>query len=207
MLDICRPYKWGDGPYLLYREEWSKFLKSLTRKQKAAVNSDRFTHEDTMKLLGIESEFNTNWRAWMEDHTTDCAPGNESNACGLKMMEWIKNHIGESDKKYSIKEAYSDRGRAWKAIKQLESMDSHSEYDRDDRVYDAYLAELLGISRKELNRLYDKYGDTTRCRAVYDDSCGIGGGHHTYAGWSTKDFCAVSFIKKILHMYDVQEVK
>ena len=181
MLDIYRPYKWSDGPYLLYREEWSKFLKSLTRKQKAAVNSDRFTHEDTMKLLGIESEF--------------------------KMMEWIKNHIGESDKKYSIKEAYSDRGRAWKAIKQLESMDSHSEYDRDDRVYDAYLAELLGISRKELNHLYDKYGDTTRCRAVYDDSCGIGGGHHTYAGWSTKDFCAVSFIKKILHMYDVQEVK
>lgn len=86
-------------------------------------------------------------------------------------------------------------------------MDSHSEYDRDDRVYDAYLAELLGISRKELNRLYDKYGDTTRCRAVYDDSCGIGGGHHKWIGWDTKDFCAVLFIKKMLHMYDVQEVK
>ena len=49
MLDIYRPYKWSDGPYLLYREEWSKFLKSLTRKQKAAVNSDRFTHEDTIE--------------------------------------------------------------------------------------------------------------------------------------------------------------
>ena len=207
MLDICRPYKWGDGPYLLYREEWSKFLKSLSRKQRAAIQSDRFTHEDTLKILGIESYFNTNWRAWMADHTTDCAPGNEYNACGLKMMEWVKAHIGESDKRLAIKQAYSDTSRARKAIEQLKSMDTGSEYDRDDRVYDAYLAELLGISRKELNRLYDKYGDTTRCRAVYDDSCGIGGGHHKWIGWDTKDFCAVSFIKKMLHMYDVQEVK
>ena len=135
---------------------------------------------------------------------TDCALYNE---CALKMMRWVALHIGKDDKKYVVKEAYSDRGRAWKAIKQLESMDSHSEYDRDDRISDAYLAEILGISRKKIDRLYNKYGDTTRCRAVYDDSCGIGGGHHKWIGWNTKIFCAVSFIKKILHMYDVQEVK
>lgn len=201
MLDISRPYKW-DGPYglyLLYKEEWSKFLRSLSRKQRATVSL-------TMKLLGIESEFNTNWRAWM-DPTTDSAPGNEYNSCGLKMMEWIKNHIGESTKKFCIKEAYSDYERGRVAIRKLEAIDTHSEYDRDDRVTSAYLAELLGISEKEVGRLYKKYGDTSRCRAVYDDTCGFGGGHHTYVGWSTKVFSAVSFIKKILHMYDVQEVK
>ena len=202
MLNIVRPYKWGNGgqeAYNLYKEEWSKFLGSLTRKQRAAIQSDRFTHEDTLKILGIDSKFNTNWRAWGEEYSEYSA--------GRKMIEWVKAHIGESDKRLAIKEAYSDTSRARKAIEQLKSMDSHSEYDRDDRVSDAYLGELLGISREELNRLYDKYGDTSRRRAVYDDTCGIGGGHHTYVGWTTKIFCALSFIRKIVHMYDVQEVK
>jgi len=207
MLDIYRPYEWSDGPYLLYRQEWSKFMKSLTRRQKAAINSDRFTHQDTLKLLGIESHFNTNWRYWKADKTRDSAPGNESNTCGLRMMRWIQEHIGESKKKYAIKDAYRDRDKAKNAIKILEKMDTHSEYDRDDRVDASYLAELLGISMNELERLFKKYGDTSRSIAVYDDSCGIGGGHHTYAGWTTKIFTAVSFIKTILKMYDVQEVK
>lgn len=207
MLDIYRPYEWGDGPYTLYRQEWSKFMKGLTRRQKGAINSDRFTHNDTLKLLGIETPFNTNWRYWMVDKTTDFAPGNESNACGLRMMQWIRDHVGESKKKYVIKDAYKDRDRARKAIKILEKMDTHSEYDRDDRVSCGYLAELLGLSVNELERLFKKYGDTSRSVAIYDDSCGLGGGHHVYAGWSTKIFTAVSFIKKMLHMYDVQEVK
>ena len=78
----------------------------------------------------------------------------------------------------------------------------NSEYFREGRIWGpgaiARISEILTRDYQDVKAEYYAQPGYTYREVHYDDTCGLGGGHHTPDGWTDKAFCIVRYIKYLL---------
>jgi hypothetical protein len=121
--------------------------------------------------------------------------------------ESVKQYIEDNANKTSIKLKYKYSNTVRKELSEYanslkEVPEYNSDYFRDGRIWGpGAIATISEITGRDYNSVKDEYyaqpGYTYR-EVHYDDTCGLGGGHHTPDGWTDKAFCIVRYIKYLL---------
>lgn len=103
-------------------------------------------------------------------------------AINRQMRNWVRKNTRTKKHCYILAPVYSEEDRAKFAdlSKELEMVDGYgSEYSKYGRTDPVFWLKRAGLPESMIHEL-----DTIQVE--YDDSCGLGGGHHTPCGYSAK---------------------